>query len=109
MKLFEKQEIDDAMTELILNLCPDVAFIPMYGGLIIEAVAGNSASRIGGYFFYSAHMSLEFTNGMALTDPEGVLEGKGKYRRHIKIRNRQEIESKYCRKMLIQALAKLRY
>lgn len=101
----DEQQIADAMVELVLQVCPDAALVPKYGGLMIEAVAGDSASHIGGYFFYAAHMSLEFSKGATFDDPNGVLEGGGQHRRHIKVRSLEDLESKHCREMLAQALA----
>ena len=37
------------------------------------------------------YLSLGFFNGAALADPEGILEGKGKKMRHIKVRELSDI------------------
>ena len=35
---------------------------------------------------FSAHVNVGFFHGAALTDPANLLEGKGKYMRHVKLR-----------------------
>jgi len=37
---------------------------------------------------------LEFSNGYLFDDPKSLLEGKGKYRRHLKLRSLDDIETK---------------
>jgi len=36
---------------------------------------------------YSKHINISFPSGVFLSDPQGLLQGKGKRIRHIKIRN----------------------
>ncbi len=61
-----------------------------YGGLIFNL----SNVLVGGIFPYKKHISIEFSNGIELPDPSGLLEGKGKKRRHLKITEKQDIENK---------------
>lgn len=98
-----EKEITDKVNELILALCPDAGFTSKYGGTLIEAVAGDPKSAIGGLFFYAQHASFEFANGATIDDPNKFLEGKGKYRRHIKLTTAQDIESKQLPFYLEQA------
>ncbi len=55
---------------------------------------GLSGKMVGGIYAYSEHTSIEFSDGSQFYDPIGVLEGNGKYRRHIKIKDTSEIEEK---------------
>ncbi len=61
-----------------------------YGGLVFNL----SGTLLGGIFVYAKHVSIEFSFGTELLDPDGILEGKGKYRRHIKIRHIEDITEK---------------
>ena len=61
-----------------------------YGGLVFF----KKADLIGGVFCYKHHISIEFGNGVYLSDPHSVLEGKGKLRRHIKLHSPAEVASK---------------
>ncbi len=96
-------ELDSAVVEMVLEICPDVAFVPKYGGKLFEAVAGDPSTQFGGHFFYKNHMSIEFTHGADLMDPVGILQGSGKRRRHLKIRSLQELQAPAIRDMIAQA------
>lgn len=73
-----------------------------YGGLVFF----QEKELVGGIFFYKAHLSIEFSQGVALSDPHSVLEGKGKLRRHIKIRTVQDLLDKKVAHYIEEALAK---
>lgn len=49
---------------------------------------------ISGVFAYENHITIEFSRGYLMKDPDAVLEGKGKYRRHLKIRIHEDIKNK---------------
>ena len=72
----------------------------MYGGFMFA-----TAQPFCGVFAYAEHVSLEFSRGCDLQDEWRVLEGKGKLRRHIKIRALNEIESKHLAAYIKQAFA----
>ena len=93
------REIDTIIEEI----CPGAGRRPMYGGVVFERESGNHQTMVCGHFIYKRHVSLEFTNGYLLEDPDGVLEGNGKYRRHIKLTESSEITEKSVRAMLEQA------
>jgi len=48
----------------------------------------------GGLFVYKSHISFEFSMGVNMKDPKHELEGKGKFRRHLKIKSLQDIKDK---------------
>ncbi len=78
----------------------------MYGGIVIERELGVHNTMVCWHFVYKTHVSLEFGDGYRFSDPESVLEGKGKYRRHIKMTSPADIESKFVRAMIEQAFSK---
>lgn len=96
-------ELDAAVVEMVLEICPDVNFVPKYGGKLFEASAGDASSQFGGYFFYKNHMSIEFTKGVDLDDPDGLLQGSGKLRRHIKITSMSDLQQAAVREIIAQA------
>ncbi len=98
-----EQVLDAGVVELVLGICPDVAFVPKYGGKLFEAVAGDTDSQFGGYFFYKNHMNIEFTQGADLSDPSHILQGSGKFRRHVKITNLAELQNPAIRQLIMQA------
>lgn len=67
---------------------------PMYGGLVFELEQANHKTQIGGVFISKKHVSFEFSKGYLFNDPDGILEGGGKYRRHLKLRSFNDIDDK---------------
>ncbi len=98
--------ITDAIDDIIAELCPSAGRRPMYGGIVFEMEPGVHKTAVCGHFVYKNHVSLEFGDGYRLSDPKEVLEGKGKYRRHIKLTSLGDIESKTVRAMIEQAFSK---
>lgn len=77
----------------------------MYGGTVIELINEYPKSRIGGVYAYPNYVSFEFAKGVSFDDPDHILEGTGKFRRHIKLRNFEDVQAKGCAGFLRQALA----
>ena len=73
-------EAAQALRKLVFDLYPQVTERKMYGGIIFTL-----NDDFGGVFVYKNHVSFEFSYGYKLEDTYGILEGKGKYRRHIKV------------------------
>ncbi|MBT8232655.1 MAG: DUF1801 domain-containing protein [Saprospiraceae bacterium] len=75
---------------LVFSTYSNVSEKLMYGGIIFS----HGDEMFSGLFAYKHHVSLEFSNGYLFDDPKGNLEGKGKYRRHLKLKTTEEIEIK---------------
>jgi hypothetical protein len=99
-----KVMIIDSLEELTIELAPDANLRPMYGGTVIELETDNPKSRIGGFYVYADYVSFEFAKGVQFEDPTGVLEGTGKFRRHVKLRGADDIKTKTCKRFLDQAV-----
>jgi hypothetical protein len=56
-------------------------------------------------YVYSApdHVQFGFIRGSALKDPQGLLEGNGKYVRHVKVRKPSDIDEDVFKAFLRQA------
>jgi hypothetical protein len=52
---------------------------------------------------YRKHANLQFTHGIDLSDPQGLLEGRGTRMRHIKIRKLSDLDRQEIREFLRQA------
>ena len=91
--------IVQAARVLVHSVAPGVAERVMYGGILFSA-----PEQFCGVFAYSAHVTMEFGQGAELKDPHRVLEGSGKFRRHIKLHTLADIESKHLRDYIAQAL-----
>lgn len=97
--------IIDALEEMVAEVAPQLQGRSMYGGQMLEREPGVASTAVGGYFGYKTHVSFEFSHGARLSDPEGMLEGSGKARRHLKLRSVADIKAKGCAGFLAQAVA----
>jgi len=86
----DKLDIIESIRHTFNSANPELIEEIKYGGLVFNL----SNSLIGGVFAYKNHVSIEFSYGCELPDPNGMLEGKGKKRRHLKIINKQDIQNK---------------
>ncbi|MDA9128981.1 DUF1801 domain-containing protein [Candidatus Gracilibacteria bacterium] len=93
-------EILQKCRELIYDTDKNVTEEIKYGGVYFS----QDSKAFGGIFPYSQHLSFEFSKGASFNDPEKVLEGRGKNRRHIKLENISDIENKSLEKFIEQAL-----
>jgi len=89
-----------AAREAIRAATPKATERVMYGGLMFSAPA-----QCCGVFAYAEHVSVEFGRGCDLEDAQGVLEGSGKFRRHIKLRDVTDIAAKHLTDYVQQAAA----
>lgn len=76
--------------KLILNTYQEAEEKIMYGGIVFFL----DGEMFGGLFAYKSHVSLELSTGFQMDDPNHHLEGKGKYRRHLKLRAKEDVLSK---------------
>lgn len=86
----ERYPLVEVVRALVLKLDASVTEEVKYGGLLF-----SNGKAFCGIFCYSQHVSLEFGEGAQLADTYQVLEGKGKQRRHIKLRSTGDVSSKH--------------
>lgn len=94
----DRYALVQSLRKLILSVGRGISEEVKYGGILYSA-----GSSFCGIFSYAQHVSIEFSKGAALPDRHKVLEGDGKFRRHIKIRTADEILSKKVREYIIKA------
>lgn len=82
----QRFHIVQAVRALLRRIAPEARERVMYGGIMVE-----DGDDVCGVFAYRAHVSVEFGSGATMDDPHGVLEGSGKYRRHIKLRSPESV------------------
>ena len=97
-------DIKDALAVLVGEINPDIRLVPKYGGHVMCPNEGDDKTFDGGICTYKDHVSLEFSDGASLDDPNGVLEGKGKHRRHLKLKSASDITAKDAQSFLTQVL-----
>lgn len=95
----EQFQIVEAVRALMKTLVRPLSEEVKYGGILFA-----SGPHFGGVFAYREHVSVEFSHGAAIKDPDGFLEGGGKGRRHIKLKSVSDISTKKLAKYLLLAL-----
>lgn len=88
--------------KIIFNVYPETKEKIMYGGIVFFFYA----EMFSGLFVNKNHITLEFSKGYVMGDPKGYLEGKGKYRRHLKIMNREDVLDKKVAYFIKQVMNK---
>ncbi len=96
----DNAEAVEKIRELFLKGHNEIEEGIKYGGIVFSV----SGKLIGGIYLYKEHISIEFSNGVNLLDPNGFLEGKGKLRRHLKITENNDIKSKNVSAYIKQAI-----
>ena len=94
----DRLAVVEAARTLIDSLLPAATERVMYGGLMFATKADFC-----GIFAYQKHVSVEFGRGCDLADAACVLEGAGKFRRHIKLFTIHDIEGKSLAQYIVQA------
>lgn len=79
-----------SLRKMILKIAPVSEEKKMYGGIIYSI----PERMFCGLFLRKNYISVEFDLGFLLKDKDKFLEGSGKYRRHLKIHNEEELKIK---------------
>ena len=95
----ELGKIVRSLRKAVLAIAPDSVEKVMYGGIIFTI----PNRMFCGLFLRKNHVSVEFDLGYLLKDTEKYLEGSGKYRRHLKIFNKKDIEIKKTKGFILQS------
>ena len=98
----ERHEMVLQVRKLHFDADPELFEKIMYGGLVFF----QGQELMSGIFLRKEHISIEFGRGSVLSDPDSVLEGKGKFRRHIKIRSLDDIAGKDVARFVQENLAR---
>ena len=85
----EQFKILQKLRKIVFTQFPKVKERIMYGGIMF-----SHEDDFGGLFVRKNHISFEFGKGFEMKDPKKILEGTGKFRRHLKIRSLKEVEEK---------------
>ena len=85
----EKFKIMQNLRKIVFSNYPMTNERIMYGGIMFSI-----EEDYGGLFIRKNHISFEFISGAFMNDPDKILEGTGKLRRHLKIKSFADIEDK---------------
>lgn len=86
---------------IVFAAAPDAQERFIYGGIMFS----RNGEDFGGVFASKKHVSFEFGQGFLLKDPDGLLEGVGKFRRHLKLRSVEDVTGKATAGFVKQAVA----
>jgi hypothetical protein len=100
------KQLANALRKLIREVCPEVVEVPWSRQQIIGYGVGSK--KMTEHFCYIApygeHVNVGFNFGLALPDPDQLMEGAGKNFRHIKIRKLEDVDHPGLRKLLHAAV-----
>ncbi|MBV7331416.1 DUF1801 domain-containing protein [Chloroflexi bacterium TSY] len=96
----EQAHIVKEVRQIYGELEPQIGEKFIYGGIGFFL----NDQHIGGVYGNKKHVSVVFSRGNELSDPEGFLEGSGKYRRHIKAFAKSDVVAKNVRFFVEQAI-----
>jgi hypothetical protein len=96
----ENQEIIRALRGFVKRIEPKLSEAVKWGN---GCWIGNSGP-VAYVYSDTGHVQFGFFSGSSLRDPKGMLEGKGQYVRHIKVRNRSAIDERAFAALLRQAV-----
>jgi hypothetical protein len=57
---------------------------------------------------FTAHVNVGFFRGAELADPDGLLEGTGRFMRHVKLRPGVEVDSSALERLIARAYADMK-
>ena len=57
---------------------------------------------------FKAHVNVGFFRGAEIADPNGLLEGTGKFMRHVKLRPEREVDAKALKRLIETAYADMK-
>lgn len=95
----EKFNIMEALRKIVFANHGKTNERMMYGGIMFSMKGDKKDTAkkdvdFGGIFVRKHHVSFEFGNGFAFDDPKKLLEGTGKFRRHLKIKSIADVKDK---------------
>lgn len=85
----ELAKIVRSLRKIVLEVAPESEEKIMYGGIVFI-----SDRMFCGIFQRKKYVTIEFDRGNEMNNTQQHLEGTGKYRRHLKIYKKEDIEIK---------------
>lgn len=96
----EKFSLLQSLRDIVFTCRPTVEERIIYGGIMFS----SDKKDFGGLFVYKKHISFVFGQGYQFSDPNGNLEGQGKFRRHLKLMSDSDIVGKDVKFYVKQAV-----
>jgi len=93
----------DELEALIRQVVPKSETVQKYGGTLFTLSPEEKEGQFCGVFLHKKHVQLSFSKGAMLKDPNKLLLGSGKFRRHVNYTSSKDIDIKSLEKLLKQA------
>lgn len=103
----DKALLINELSQLIFSAVPKADTVEKYGGVLFTLNPEKKEGQFCGLFSYENHVQIVFSQGATLEDPERMLEGKGKLRRHVNFTNIDDIDKAYLTVLLKAAAMKI--
>jgi len=88
-----------------MRMCGDDVRELLHDGHPTACVADAAFAYVNAF---TAHVNVGFFRGAELADPAGLLEGTGKYMRHVKLRPERNVDSTALVKLIETAYADMK-
>ena len=99
----EQKMILQLLHELIMKAVSKAETVSKYGGTLYTLKPDEKEGQFCGTFAYKNHVQLSFSQGTSLDDPDELLTGTGKFRRHVSFTSPDEISSRALTRLIKQA------
>lgn len=99
----EKKQLIETIDSFVMKAVPKSTKVPKYGGTLYTLKPDEKEGQFCGVFPYKTHVQLSFSKGASLDDPDGLLEGGGKFRRHLNFNRIDDVDGKVIRRFCKEA------
>jgi len=90
--------------ENIVQKCvPNAQRRAKYGGTLFTLKPAEKEGQFCGVFAYTSHVQLSFSNGVLLDDPDRMLAGAGKSRRHVNLKCIDDVDQNSLARLIDQS------
>ncbi len=102
---FAVMEIAEMLERFILDTIKGATKVEKYGGSLFTLKPDEKEGQFCGVFIYKKHAQVSLSKGALLEDTNNILQGSGKFRRHINYRTLESVDLDILKKLLVQAAA----
>jgi hypothetical protein len=99
----ENRQLVALLHQVVSAAVPKASTVQKYGGTLFTQHPDEKHGLFCGIFSYKAHVQLSFALGAQLDDPDGLLEGNGKFRRHLNFRSLDDVDVESVQRLLKSA------
>ena len=101
------QQLAEESRQLVLSIHPEAhqEIETAWGGYLLFKQVAGAGNTVCWVSPNKKHVSLGFSMGSELSDPQGLLQGTGKRQRHVKLKKAEDLHNPALRALLEQAWA----